>query len=113
MEEALEIYRAFDAENQGLIEFKGGNQAIHDFSRSGGIDFKAHGLAFAALCDLRVYGFEQAARFLFFQVEIAVACDAEGRGTENFVAPVKLGSVTGNDVVQENVVDAVARRWHA
>jgi hypothetical protein len=44
-----------------------------------GLDLQADGIPFPQLCDLRVDGFEKTARFLFFQVQVAVPRDAKRR----------------------------------
>ena len=73
-------------------------------------DFQAHGRTFAAPVKLRVHRFQDAARFLFFQIEVAVARDAERGGGKNFVAVVEPVGEGAHDVVQKNVFDGALRR---
>src|SRR5271168_1035890 len=106
LEQALEIDGAVDAENQGFVEFKRGNQVVHNFRMRGGSDFQPYRLTLAPLRDLRIDGIQQAARFFFLEVQIAVALDAKWRGSQNLVAAIKLGDVRGYDVLQKHVVNA-------
>ena len=109
MEEALKIDWPVHGKNERWVEFERAGETIHDFGMSAGFDFEADGPAFPALRDLRVHGVEQAARFFLFEVEIAVAGDAERSGSEDFVAAIELWGIRGNDVVQKNVVNCIVR----
>ena len=105
LEQTLQIDGTAHAKDERFVEFKGGDQALDDFRVRAFFDFQANRFAFAALCDLRVDGFEQVAGFFFFEVEIAVARDAEWSGRQNFVAAIELGGVGGDDVLEEDVVN--------
>ena len=74
-------------------EAKIGAQAFDDFRVGARFDFQAHGGALAAAMELRVDRIENAARFLFAQVEVAVARDAKRSGGENLVAVVEAFGV--------------------
>src|ERR1700675_1226397 len=90
MEKTLQVDRALYAKHQRFVEFECGNQPLHYVGVSAGINFETHGVALAALGDLRIYRVEQAARFLLFKVEIAIAGDAKRRGVQDFEAAIQL-----------------------
>lgn len=113
MEEALKIDRPVHTKDQRRVEFERAGEAIDDVRMSAGFNFEADGPTFSALSDLRVYCIKQAACLFLFEVKIAVARDAERGGSENLVAAIELRSVSGNDIVQKNVVNGVVRRGNA
>ena len=76
--EAREIDGAIAAEDLVLVEFEVDAQAFDDFGIGAGFNFEADGVAFAAVVQLDADGFEQRARFFFFEVEVGVAGDAKG-----------------------------------
>src|SRR5262249_37542886 len=76
-------------------------------------NFEPNGPTFAALRHLRVNGFQQVASFFFLQIQVAIARDAEGSGRKNFIAPVKLPRVIGDDFLQWNIVNRAEFRGDA
>ena len=110
MEEAREIDRAVGAEDLPGREMEIRCEAIDDFLVGARFDFEAHRGTFAAAVKLLVDRLEEAARFLFGEIEIAVARNAEGRGGKDFVAVIETLGERVDYVVKENVLDGAFLR---
>src|ERR1700761_2971653 len=90
MKEPLYVDGAAHAKDERFVELKLRDEPLDDFGMSAFFNFQAHGDAFAALRDLRVNRLEQRARLFLLEVKIAVASDAERRGSEDFVPAIQL-----------------------
>ena len=88
-------------------------QPRNDFGIRFRFDFEAHRGTFAAPVKLHVHRFKDAARFLLFEIEIAVAGHAKRSGRKNFVSMVEASGEGANHVVQENVLDGSFGGWEA
>ena len=110
VEEPGEIYRAIDAENLPGREAEIRLEAVNDLLIRADLDFQAHGGAFAAAVELRIHGVKKAARFLFFQIQIAIARDAEGGGGRNFISVIEALGKGMYHIVEENVFSRSFRR---
>ena len=93
LKQPLQIDDAGYAEHQRFVQIEGGDESIDNFRVRARFDFQAHRVALAALRDLRVDRFQQRARFFLFEIEIAVAGDAKGRGSQNLVAAIEFFGV--------------------
>ena len=65
-----EVDGAIAAEDLVFVELEVDAQALDDVGVRAGLDFQADGVAFAAVVELDADGFEQRARFFFFEVEV-------------------------------------------
>src|SRR5437899_7287014 len=110
MKETLQTHRAWNAKHERLVELEIGYQPLDDFRVRAGFNLEPDGIALAPLRHLGVNGVHQIASFFFFQVQIAVACYAKSRRSEDFITSVKPRRVRGHDVLQRHVV-AAAFLW--
>ena len=79
MKEALKIDWAAYAEHQRLVELELRYQPRNDVGVRAFFDFQPHRNAFAALRHLGIDGLQQGAAFFLFEVQVAVAGNAECR----------------------------------
>jgi hypothetical protein len=78
-----------------------------------GFYFQSHGLALAAMRDLRIDDLQQVAGLFFLKVEIAIARNAERCVRQNFVATVELGGIGRDDVLRKNILNGIVIGWNA
>ncbi len=71
--EPRKIDRAAGAKNLPFLQFENIAQAVDDFAVGSGFDFQPHGVALVPVVQLRPHRFQNAPRFLFLQIKIAVA----------------------------------------
>ena len=79
-------------------------QAIDDLAVRSRFDFHSHGRAFAAPVKLRIDGIEKTARFLFFQIKVAVARHSKWSCGEHFVSVVEPLGESVDHVMEKHVL---------
>src|ERR1700720_1003233 len=106
MKEPLQVDGTTHAKDQRVVQLKGGDQPVHNVRVGAFFDLQPHRVTFTPLRYLRVYVFQQAPAFFLFQIKIAVAGDAERRGSEDFVTAIELRRIRGDDVLKKGIVNA-------
>ena len=113
MKKPREVDGAIDAENLSGREPEIRFEPVNDFLARSGLDFQAHRRTLPAAMNLQVRRFQNAAGFLLFEVEVAIARHAEGGSRKNFVSVVQPLRKGVNDVVQKRILDPVLWRRQA
>src|SRR5579884_1143185 len=90
---AREIDRAWRAEDLPFLQSEVAAQTLDDLRCRAVFDLKSHSVAFAAVVQLGADRLKQIARFLFLQIEIAVAGNPECRSRDDLVPAIHLGRV--------------------
>src|SRR5262249_21181141 len=80
-------------------------QAARDFRVDSGIDLQAHGVTAAALVEFGSHRLQKVACLFLFQVQVAVARDAERGGGDDVIAEIHAGRVVLEQISQEDVID--------
>src|SRR5207245_9601887 len=100
-------------ENLPGFKLENGAQAVDDFGISIGLDFKPHRVSFAAIVQLGTHRLEQAARFFFLKIEVAVAGHTECSRGNNVITVIHTRSVPCDQVGEENeIVSCFWRQAH-
>src|SRR5436853_1612111 len=94
--DAREINGSLSPENLPFIQSKIPAQTFDDFRRRRSFNLKSHGIAFAPVVQLSAYRFQQIARLLFLQIQVAVARYTKRCSRDNLVAAIHFGGVRGN-----------------
>src|SRR5579864_1087216 len=110
VEQPRQVDRPIGVKNLPVIQFKVLLQAGSDVRVRSRLNFKADGIALAALVKLRPYRFQQVAGLFFFQVEVAVTGNTEGRHGNDIVATIHPGRMIGEQVGKKNIINAACGR---
>jgi hypothetical protein len=109
VKQAREIDRTIDGKNLPGVEFEDGAQAFDNLGIGVGLNFHAHGITFAPVVQLGANGLQQAARFFFGEVEIAVASHTKRRRRNDVKAVVHVDGMVGDEISQEYKVGRAFR----
>ncbi len=106
------VHRAVNRKNLPAVKFKHCAQALDNLGIGLGLDLHAHRVSLAAVVQFRAHRFQQIARFLLLQVEVAVARDAEGGGRNDVVALIHPRGMVHDQIGKKNEIDGPLR-WQA
>ena len=105
--EAHGVERAVDDVEVVPVEFESLEEKVGDVSGTGGLDFEAHGGAFAAVVQLVLDRLEQVVDVSFVDVEFAVPGDAEMPEAEDFRPRKEVGEIVADEVAEVDEIAAV------
>ena len=97
-----QVHRPRRAIHLPVLQLKHGLQAAHNLFARTGLQLQTHGIALAAVVQLGAHTLQYRARFLFLQVQVAVARNAERAFAHDLVAAIHASRVQSHQVRQRD-----------